>query len=573
MENRRVIKIALAGNPNTGKTSLFNVLTGTHQYVGNWPGVTVEKKEGYFDYAGYRVEVVDLPGIYGFSAYSIDEKVARDFLLSGETDIIINIVDSTNLERNLYLNLEFMELGIPMIIGLNMYDELEEKGFAIDKGLLERYLGAEAVNLVARTGEGADELKEKIIKCFEGKDCKQKSNFAYPEAVACEIEKIAGLLREKMDEKYAYSRNWLAIEFLEGEEDVIRKLSEYEWFHQVKKKVDESVKKITKETGKDASEYIVEAKYSYLKGLANEVIKKEKTEMSIQDRLNLSDRIDRIITNNYLGIPIFMVIMFGLFFLTFSIGNPLADIIESGVGSLGAYASLWMGYVGAPELLVSLLADGIIGGVGAVVVFLPNILILFLLIAVLEDSGYMARAAFVMDRFMHKIGLHGKSFIPMIIGFGCNVPAIMAVRTLENKKDRFLTILIIPFMSCSARMPVYILFTAAFFKEYQALVVFILYFMGIIAGLLSVKIFKLALFRKDDTPLVMEMPPYRVPQARALYNQTSFRGKAFLKKAGTVILAGVIVIWFLANLPFGVEYASEKSMIGIIGRVVAPVFS
>ncbi|MFP4466929.1 MAG: ferrous iron transport protein B [Candidatus Goldiibacteriota bacterium] len=572
MENKKIIKIAIAGNPNTGKTSLFNVLTGTHQHVGNWPGVTVEKKEGFFDYGGYRIEVIDLPGIYGFSAYSLDERVAREFLLSGETDIIINIVDSTNLERNLYLNLEFMELGMPMIVGLNMYDELEKKGQEINVSLLEKNLGAEAVKLTARTGRGAEALKEKIVKCFENKKCINKSTFIYPENVRPEIEKITEMLRKKTEKKYSYSRKWLAIELLEGESDVIEKLSRNEWFPEIKAQMDKSAETITRESGKDASEYIIEAKYSYLKGLVLEVVKKKNPEMSLQERLDFSDKIDRIITNSYLGVPIFLIIMFLTFFLTFSLGNPLSGLIEYGFSRLSRGVEHILGAAGAAPVLISFFTDGIIGGVGAVIVFLPNILILFLLIAVLEDSGYMARAAFVMDRFMHKIGLHGKSFIPMIIGFGCNVPAIMAVRTLENKKDRFLTILIIPFMSCSARMPVYILFTSAFFKEHQAAVVFLLYLIGLAAGVLSVKIFRLSLFRQKDTPLIMEMPPYRIPQFRSLYNQTSFRGRAFLRKAGTVILAGVVVIWLLGNIPFGVDYASGSSLLGIMGKITAPVF-
>jgi len=577
-ENKKTIRVALAGNPNTGKTSIFNNLTGSSQYVGNWPGVTVEKKEGEFQHRGYRVQVVDLPGIYGFSAYSLDEKIARNFLLEHGVDLVINVVDATNLERNLYLNLEFRELGLPMIVALNMMDELAAKKKKINKEILESYLGADFVETVARKGRGMYDLKDRIVDCFE-KGCRPgETRFEYPREVREEIEKIASFLKKQIGGSYGYSLKWLAVEFLEQEQDVIDKFNREKWFPELSGIVAKSVSKISGFSGQDAGDFIISSKYSFLKGLVKEVVEKDGGEkkgapLSVEERLELSDRIDRVVLNSFLGVPVFLFVMFLVFFLTFFIGNPVADLIDGLIGALGAAVSSGLDSAGAPSFLRSLLVDGIIGGVGAVVVFLPNILMLFLLIAALEDSGYMARAAFVMDRFMHLIGLHGKSFIPMIIGFGCNVPAIMAARTLENRKDRILTILTIPFMSCSARMPVYILFTSAFFEKNQALVVWGLYMAGIIAGAITALAAKNIAFKKEETPLIMEMPPYRMPQLKSLGIHAWYRGKMFLQKAGTVILAGVVIIWLLSSLPPGVEYASEKSALGMLGKIIAPVFA
>ena len=507
--HKKVIRVAIAGNPNTGKTSIFNSMTGKRHRVGNWPGVTVEKIEGDFTHGGYRVKVVDLPGIYGFSAYSLDERIARNFLLEHKVDLVINVVDATNLERNLYLNMEFQELGIPMIVALNMMDEMQAKKLAVDEGVLAKYLGTGIVKTVGREGKGTRELKDMIISSYE-KGCRPGNiKFSYEEVVEEQVERIAGILKKKVDKTYAYSLRWLAIELLEHEEDIIEKFRKEKWFPRVREEVEISRRIITNYTGEEAGDFIISSKYSFLKGLAKEVIKKEKGKGKalpgrVQSRMELSDKIDRYVTGRILGVPVFLLVMFLIFSLTFAIGNPLADLLDFLIGALGSAAGDALAKAGAPAVLISLIRDGIIGGVGAVVVFLPNILILFLLIAILEDSGYMARAAFVMDKFMHLIGLHGKSFIPMIIGFGCNVPAIMATRTLETKKDRFITMMVIPFMSCSARMPIYILFTSAFFSKNQALVVWALYLSGIILGGITAKLANHRNYTSDVTIIFFE---------------------------------------------------------------------
>jgi ferrous iron transport protein B len=575
--DKKTIKVAIAGNPNTGKTTIFNNLTGENQYVGNWPGVTVEKKQGEFEHKGHKIILIDLPGIYGFSSYSIDEKVARDFLLEKEADIILNVVDSTNLERNLYLNMEFQELGIPIIICLNMIDELENKNLSVDAEKLSKYLGAGIVKTNARKKVGMDLLKDKIIECAENGYQTGKMQFNYPDYINNEIIKITNLLEKSTDKNFKYPLRWLAIELLEGESDVFDKLKEEKWFNQIKEQVDKSRKAIETNAGEKIMDHIVAVKYSYLKGLVKEVVTQKHTEnvkaKRYENTMELSDKIDKFVLHPFLGVPVFLFVMFLIFFLTFALGNPLVEILDNFFNFMGEQIAVWLNSMSVNSLFISFITEGIIDGVGGVVIFLPNILILFTLIAILEDSGYMARASVVMDKFMHLIGLHGKSFIPMIIGFGCNVPAVMATRTLENQKDRILTMMIIPFMSCSARLPIYILFTSLFFRENQALVVWLLYMFGILTGVLTAKIAKKVLFKKEEMPLIIEIPPYRLPQVSSLIRHAWFRGKMFLQKAGTVILLGVTLSWFLANVPFGVKYASENSVLGIIGRFISPVFA
>lgn len=574
--NKKIIKVAIAGNPNTGKTTIFNNLTGDNQSVGNWPGVTVEKKEGEFYHNGYKIILIDLPGIYGFSSYSIDEKIARGFLLERNVDIILNVVDSTNLERNLYLNMEFQELQMPIIICLNMIDELESKNLVIDTEVLSGYLGAGIVKTNARKNIGMDLLKDKIIEYAGSGYATGKLLFDYPDYICDEITKMVNLLEKYADKDFKYPLKWLAIEFLEGENDVLEKFKNEKWFTVLKEQLDKSVKNIETYAGEKIIDHIVAIKYSFLKGLAKEVIKYKQLEEIItnryEKRIELSDKIDKFILHPFFGIPIFLFVMFLIFFFTFYIGNPFVEILETFFNFLGEKIANFLNSLSFSPLLISFIKDGLIGGVGGVITFLPNILILFIFIAILEDSGYMARASIIMDKSMHLIGLHGKSFIPMIIGFGCNVPAVMATRTLENPKDRILTMMIIPFMSCAARLPIYILFTSLFFKKNQAIVVWMLYLLGIIMGALTVKVAQKIIFKKEEMPLIIEIPPYRLPQISSLVRHAWFRGKMFLQKAGTVILLGVVIIWFLASIPYGREYASENTIIGILGKFIAPVF-
>lgn len=575
--DKKIIKVAIAGNPNTGKTTIFNNLTGDNQYVGNWPGVTIEKKQGEFEHKGFKIVLTDLPGIYGFSSYSIDEKIARDFLLEKQVDIILNVVDSTNLERNLYLNMEFQELKIPIIICLNMIDELDNKNLIVDVDILSKYLGANVVKTNARKNIGMDLLKDKIVEYAESGYQPGKLQFNYPDYICVEITKIVNLLEKYVEKDFKYPLKWLAIEFLEGESDIFNKFKDEKWFALIKGQIDKSTKTIETYSGEKVMDHIVSIKYSFLKGLVKEVISSKQTEKAqikrYENRMEFSDKIDRFILHPVMGLPVFLFVMFLIFFLTFYLGNPLVDIIDNFFSFIAEKISVYLSSISTNPLFISFLKEAVIGGVGGVVTFLPNIFIFFVLIAAIEDFGYMARASIVMDKFMHLIGLHGKSFIPLIIGFGCNVPAIMATRTLESFKDRILTMMIIPFISCAARLPIYILFTSLFFKDNQALVVWILYLFGIILGILTAKIARKLLFKKEEMPLIIEVPPYRLPQISSLLRHAWFRSRMFLQKAGTVILFGVTLIWILATIPFGVKYASENSLIGIIGKFIAPIFT
>ncbi|MCX8093123.1 MAG: ferrous iron transport protein B, partial [Candidatus Goldbacteria bacterium] len=404
-----------------------------------------------------------------------------------------------------------------------------------------------------------------------------KLQFNYPDYVCNEISNIITILERYVGKNFKYPLKWLAIEFLEGEKDIYEKFKNEKWFDIIIDQLEKSKKIIENYAGENVTDHIVSLKYSFLKGLVKEVLKSKQSDYKkikrYENRMEFSDEVDKFVLHPFFGVLIFLFIMFMLFFLTFYIGNPFVNLLDNFFNFLGIKIEESLIKLSSPVLLISFLKDGVIGGVGGVVTFLPNILILFFLIAILEDSGYMARASIVMDKFMHFIGLHGKSFIPMIIGFGCNVPAVMAIRTLENPKDRILTMMIIPFMSCSARLPIYILFTSLFFKENQAIIVWVLYMIGIIIGIITAKIAKMIIFKKEEMPLIIEIPPYRLPYVLSLLRHAWLRGKMFLQKASTVILLGVAIIWILASLPFGVKYASENSLIGLIGKFIAPIFN
>ncbi len=562
---KKEIKIALAGNPNSGKTSIFNNLTGSHQHVGNWPGVTVEKKEGYFFYENYKVNVVDLPGIYSLSASTIDEKIARDFLLDEKPDLVVCIVDSSNLERNFYLVTQLLEMKQKIVIDLNMIDIAEAKGLKIDENKLSLILNLPVVKTVASKNKGTDLLKKAIITAYQNKkisDFKINYNKKIEEA----LKRIIPLLEENNVEE---DKRWISLKLLEGDQHIIHRIKEKYKIHNIEEKILAEVTRIEKETGEDIITLMVDNRYGYIKGVLNEILQKSfKRKISWE----VSDRIDRIILNRFLGIPIFLLIMYATFQLVFTVGGPAAEVIDTFFSWLGTEAGEILKKAGASDMLISFFVDGVIGGVGSVLVFLPNILLLFLVISFLEDTGYMARAAFVMDKLMHTLGLHGKSFIPMILGFGCNVPAIMATRTLESEKDRILTILVNPLISCSARLPIYVLFTSVFFTKHQGLVVFSLYLLGIVLAIVVARIFKNIFFKEEVAPLIMELPPYRLPQFKSVLIQMWLRAKVFLIKAGTIIFVTVVLIWFLGSLPPGVEYASEKSIIGKIGKFFAPIF-
>jgi ferrous iron transport protein B len=550
-------KIALAGNPNSGKTTVFNNLTGGRQHVGNWPGVTVEKKEGAFTYDGHEITAVDLPGIYSLTAYSLDERIARDFLLREKPDAVVVVIDASNLERNLYLVTQLLELGSNVILDLNMMDIVRNKRVEIDTGKLSAVLGISVIETVGHKGQGMEGLKEAIIGALGEKGDSFKID--YDQDIESEIETL-----QKAVTLPGYPSRWVAIKLLEGDAEILKRV--------IDKKADSLVlecqTRLERHLGYDLETALVERRYGFLSGLVKESIRKR---FDLMERLDISDRIDRVLVNRFLGIPIFLGMMWLVFQLVFSFGGPLADGINAFMGWLGEGVSSGIRAVGGPQWLSSLLSDGIIGGVGSVLVFLPNIMLLFLAIAILEASGYMARAAFVMDRFMHALGLHGKSFIPMLLGFGCNIPGIMATRTLESNKDRILTILVNPLMSCSARLPIYILFAGAFFSRNQGLVIFSLYLLGIILAVVVARIFKGIFFKGEVAPLIMELPPYRLPTIKGVLIHMWERSSLFLRKAGTIIILGVVLIWFLASLPLGVAYASQGSLIGKFGSLFAPL--
>ena len=552
--------IAITGNPNSGKSTIFNALTGSKQVTGNWPGVTVEKKEGVLELEDRKIRIVDLPGIYSLSANSIDERIARDFIVNKNPDIVVIVMDASNIERNLYLYTEIAELNPNVIIVLNMMDQAVSNGLIINTKELENILGAKIVITIANKGRGIKELKRAI---FDYKSqSKNDLRIFKDNNVINAVKEVANIISGKTGN---YSSRYVAIRLLEGD---------YEFYDLLKNKdIIENIEKVRlgleNKIGKDFETYIAEKRYAFIHGVYKECVEEK---IDINSRITLSDKIDSVVTNRFLGIPIFLIMLWLSFVLVFKVGNPVADLIDQFFGFLGDKTAGIMMYIHSPLWFISLIKDGIIAGVGSVLVFFPNIFIMFLIFAFMEDSGYLARAAFVMDKLMHKIGLHGKSFIPLILGFGCNVPAIMATRTLENEKDRIITILINPLMSCSARLPIYLLLTGIFFKRNQGFVVLSLYLTGIILAMLVAIVLKRVFFKHKTAPLIMELPPYRLPSFNVVVKGAWNRSEMFLKKAGTIIIGGVVVVWLLSYFPFGCEYGSGSSYIGLLGKFMAPIF-
>lgn len=563
------VVFALAGNPNSGKTTIFNNLTGARQHVGNWPGVTVEKKEGQLIFEGTTIRVVDLPGTYSLGTYSEDEAVARDYIIFQKPDVIINIVDASNLERNLYLTAQLLEMGMKVVVALNMYDELAEQKTTIHVPGLSKLLGVPVIPTVASRKQGMKELLAQALQHAHGQK-QAAARINYGQEIETELAVLEKLILTVPNLAAQFVPRWLAVKVLEGDEGILQWLEKQSGKEQILARREESIKRLEGIWGEDIESLIVDHRYGFISGLTKEVVTRRQT---AEARLSSSDKIDRILTNRYLGIPIFLLAMWGVFQFTFTAGAPLSDLIDAFFGWLGGTSAAWLESLGAPGLLNSLVVDGLIGGVGSVLVFIPNIFLMFFAISLLEDSGYMARAAYIMDRFMHILGLHGKSFIPLLIGFGCNVPAIMATRTLENKRDRLITILINPLMSCTARLPVYVLFAGALFEANQGAVVFSLYLLGFVLAILMGMLFKRFLFKGESSYFVMELPPYRIPTLKSTFIHMMDRGSSFIRKAGTVIVAAVLLLWALANLPFGVEYASQESFLGQIGSAIAPLFA
>ncbi|EPB9412828.1 ferrous iron transport protein B [Clostridium perfringens] len=557
-----MLTIALAGNPNCGKTSLFNLLTKSRQHIGNWPGVTVEKKEGTLKFKGESYKVIDLPGTYSLGAYSEDEIVARNYILKDKPDVVINVVDATNLERNLYLTTQLIEMGANVVIALNMIDQAEALNIEIDTNKLSKRLGVPIIKTSALKNRGIEELIETSIY---SKKNEKLININYGEDIENEIKNLSSLL-ETYKNKLEFPVNWTALKLLENDEyikDKIKQLNSPSIFT----KLEESNKTIEKNIGFEADMSIVDKRYSFISSITEDVIKKPS-----EKQVTTTEKIDKIVTNKYLGIPIFALIMYCLYELTFIIGAGIQEWFGDLIAKAGVIVSEWFSNMGAPELLVGFINDGLFGGVGAVLSFLPLIMVMYFLLGLLEDSGYMARAAYVMDRLMRGLGLHGKTFVSMIVSVGCNVPGIMSTRTLENKKDRMIAILINPFISCGARMPIYAVFVEAFFPTHQGLVLFSLYVLGIIVALISGKIFSKTLFKGESSYFVMELPAYRMPSIKNVFLLMWEKAGAFFKKAGMIIFPMMIVLWALSVLPLGVEPNSEHSILGMIGSFVAPLF-
>jgi ferrous iron transport protein B len=548
--SKKEITIALSGNPNSGKTTIFNSLTGMRQHVGNYPGVTVEKKTGVVEYKGYRINVVDLPGTYSLTAYSQEEIVTRNFIVNEKPDVVVDIVDSSNLERNLYLAVQLIELDAPLILAFNMSDIAKKIGKEIDIEMLSRLLGLPIVETVGSKGIGKEKILEAVIDLVNSVK-EKKAEVKYGEEIENEIFNIISILEREEIPTFNFSLRWIAVKLLEQDEEIINliKKEAEQKYQEVKKTVDNSINHI-KSIVRDTPEVIIaDARYGFIKGALLESYKEIEPE-----KLDKTERIDRILTNRIFGIPIFLFIMWLMFQMVFSLGKYPVGWLETGFDKLSGLIS----NVIQQDLIRSLLVDGIIGGVGGVITFTPNIILLFFAIAVLEDSGYMARAAFVMDRIMHKIGLHGKSFIPLVIGFGCTVPAYMGSRILENKQDRLVTMHINTFMSCGARLPVYILFAGAFFPAIAGNVIFSIYLIGVLAAIVMAKVLRATRFRGESEPFVMELPAYRIPTIKGVLIHTWERVWEYIKKAGTVILAISVLMWILFTFPMiGDNYSQD----------------
>ena len=564
----RTMKVALAGNPNCGKTTLFNALTGSNQYVGNWPGVTVEKKEGTAHLGDRSITVVDLPGIYSLSPYSMEEIVARDFIIGEGPDAVIDIVDATNLERNLYLTVQLLELERPLVLALNFMDEVKARGDQIDVERLSKELGVPVVPITAKTGEGLDELLQVAHRQMH-LGVTYEPDDLYDDFTHDIHHRMGELIHD-----YAYAANlpahWASIKLLEGDGIVAKALN---LPADVQNKLDAIIAEYEASSALgDRETLVADSRYRYIERVVHASVVKGKG----SEGPTLTEKIDRIVTGKYTALPLFLCAMLVMFVITF---GPFGSWLQDGVSALIDLFSGWLEgaltAAGAPAVVISLVCDGIISGVGGVLSFLPQIALLFFFLSFLEDSGYMSRAAFIMDRLLRRFGLSGKAFIPMLMGFGCSVPAIMGARTMENEKDRRMTILLIPFMSCSAKLPVYGLLSAAFFGPWAGLVVFGLYVIGMAVGILSGIFFKHTLFAGEPAPFVLELPPYRFPSIENIATHVWQKVKGFLVKAGTLILAMSIVLWLLQSFDFSLHMVDDaaNSMLGTLGALIAPVFA
>jgi len=553
------IVVAVIGNPNVGKSTLFNELTGAKQYIGNWPGVTVEKKEGEKIFGDYKIRFVDLPGTYGLGASSIDERIARDYIVFEKPDVIVNIVDASNLDRNLYLTLELIETGARVVIALNMMDIAESKGINIDVDALSKELGVPIVPTIATKGVGIDELCSVIIKVAEGKIRYRPPKVKYPDTIEKAIMEISGLLSRITKD---INTRWLAIKLLMQDKGIVEYIEGIEGGEEIVSVARSYVEKIRSELGEDPLFVIAEARYGVISEMMQRVVSRAYVEA-----VDISDLLDRVLTHKILGLPIFFAILWSVFLFTFNVAAPIVDGIDLLFGWMGEIIGSW----DINPLLKSFLVDGVISGFGSVLVFVPNIFFLFLAMAILEDVGYMSRVAFNLDRIMRKFGLHGKSVIPMVLGFGCNIPGIMSARTIESEEDRLTTILVNPLIPCSARLPVLIMIASIFFGRYAPLAVFSMYVLGIFLALFMAILIRKIILRGVVSPFVMELPPYRLPSTKTVTIHMWNRGSKFLKKAGYIIFSATVIIWALAALPPGVEFGGPESYASILGRLIEPI--
>lgn len=543
------LTIALAGNPNSGKTSIFNAITGTRQKVGNWAGVTVEKKEGFIEHKGRKIKLVDLPGIYSLTPFSIEEVVTRNYLIDETPDVVIDIIDSTNLERALYLALQIRELDLKVVFALNMADILENKDIYIDDSKLSELLALPIVFTIGNRGEGMTELLDESVNlALHGKKAGDERKVKYSSEIEKSIGRVSDSIKDLIPENSRYSLRWTSVRLLENDRPVFEQVDSFKPNFDLKALVKQERQRLRTFYNDEPELVMTDERYGFIEGIIREVLHTPLTA-----RVDISRKIDSVLTNRFLGLPIFAFFIWFMFQATFTLGQYPMDWLERFV----VFSSEILTKIIPDGILQSLVVDGVISGVGGVLVFLPNILILFFCIALFEDTGYMARAAFLMDKVMHSIGLHGKSFIPMLMGFGCNVPAIMAARTLENDRDRILTILITPFMSCSARLPVYIILAGTFFPDKAGNIIFLLYLTGILVAFGSGKLFRATILRGEEALFVMELPPYRVPMLKSLLIHMWDRSKIFLKKMGGVILAGSILVWVLSYFPQETNYSKD----------------
>ena len=564
------ITVALVGNPNCGKTSFFNFATGLHEKVGNYSGVTVDSKVGTFYHKGYTIDLVDLPGTYSLTEYTPEELYVRNYIVQQKPDIVLNIVDAGNLERNLFLTTQLIDMNPRIVMALNMYDELTASGDKLDHKSLAKMLGFPIVPVVARTGQGIDDVLEELVAVYSGTEPLSKHiHINYGDNVERAIAEVKKLVESNAEIKDNYHGRYVALKLIEGDGATHKALEKYPNYQQIKQSSDKARESLEKEYHDDIVTIVAGLKYGFIKGALEETYTASKT-----DKKQKAYTLDSLLTHRWLGIPILIFLMWLMFKATFALGAYPQAWLEAGVDALGG----WVRSIMPAGMLRDLVVDGIIAGVGGVLVFLPNILILFLFISFFEDSGYMARVAFIVDKLMHRIGLHGKSFIPYIIGFGCGVPAIMATRTLESRKDRILTIITIPFMSCSARLPVFLLFVSAFFAKNQALVLIGLYLIGILVAVLTSLLMNKLVFKNVSDQFVMELPPYRFPTARNVLRHMWDKSAQYLKKMGTVILAASVIIWALGYFPRAKEgqtaaQQTANSYIGKIGKAIQPAFA